>query len=179
MAEKGWLTGLDKQSTREGRTADNVRRKNRGGAPRGGARRKSCAGASQARPGMVSRQSTAYPDEEQRDSTCVTTVPPKWPMTAWGTACGDYFRVTTRKLARPLNTSAFERPELCSNLPLKASVVSRSCSRLERHRSQPNRSNSSEVQNAFLEESGAPAAGSVADQTALPSTLLFQRAGQK
>ena len=28
-------------------------------------------------------------------------------MTAWGTACGDYFRVTTRKLARPLNTSAF------------------------------------------------------------------------
>ena len=107
VAEKGWLTGLDKQSTREGRTADNVRRKNRGGAPRGGARWKSCAGASQARPGMVSRQSTAYPDEEQRDSTCVTTVPPKWPMTAWGTACGDYFRVTTRKLARPLNTSAF------------------------------------------------------------------------
>src|SRR6267378_6098341 len=107
VAEKGWLTGLDKQSTREGRTADNVRRKNRGGAPRGGARRKSCAGASQAGPGMVSRQSTAYPDEEQRDSTCVTTVPPKWPMTAWDTACGDYFRVTTRKLARPLNTSAF------------------------------------------------------------------------
>ena len=67
----------------------------------------SCAGASQARPGMVSRQSTAYPDEEQRDSTCVTTVPPKLPITAWGTACGDYFRVTTRKLARPLNTSAF------------------------------------------------------------------------
>ncbi len=107
MAEKGWLTGLDKQSTREGRTADNVRRKNRGGAPRGGACWKSCAGASQARPGMVSRQPTAYPDEEQRDSTSVTTVPPKWPMTAWGTACGDYFRVTTRKLARPLNTSAF------------------------------------------------------------------------
>jgi len=102
VAEKGWLTGLDKQSTREGRTADNVRRKNRGGAPRGGARWKNCAGASQARPGMVSRQSKAYPDEEQRDSTCVTTVPPKWPMTAWGTACGDYFRVTTRKLARPL-----------------------------------------------------------------------------
>src|SRR2546430_12978518 len=71
------------------------------------------------------------------------------------------------------------RPELCPNLPLKASVVSRACSRLERHRSQPNRSHSSEVQNAFLEESGAPAAGSVADQTALLSTLLFQRAGQK
>src|SRR6266849_5712450 len=108
---KGWLTGLDKQSTREGRTADNVRRKNRGGAPRGGACWKSCAGASQARPGMVSRQSTAYPDEEQRDSTCVTTVPPKWPMTAWDTACGDYFRVTIRKLARPLNTSAFYKGE--------------------------------------------------------------------
>src|SRR6266849_10788315 len=104
---KGWLTGLDKQSTREGRTADNVRRKNRGGAPCGGARWKNCAGASQARPGMVSRQSTAFPDEEQRDSTCVTTVPPKWPMTAWDTACGDYFRVTIRKLARPLNTRAF------------------------------------------------------------------------
>jgi hypothetical protein len=92
---------------RDNRTADNVRRKNRGGAPCGGARWKNCAGASQARPGMISRQSTAYPDEEQRDSTCVTTVPPKWPMTAWGTACGDYFRVTTRKLARPLNTRAF------------------------------------------------------------------------
>ena len=91
VAEKGWLTGLDKQSTRQGRTADNVRRKNRGGAPRGGARRKSCAGASQARPGMVSRQSTAYPDEEQRDSTCVTTVPPKWPMTAWASLAAITF----------------------------------------------------------------------------------------
>jgi hypothetical protein len=59
------------------------------------------------RKATVSRQLTPYPDGEQRESTYVTTVPPKWPMTAWGTACGDYFRVTIRKLARPLNTSAF------------------------------------------------------------------------
>jgi len=83
-------------------------KKSRRWAPCGGARWKNCAGASQARPGMVSWESTAYPVEEQGDSTCVTTVPPKWPMTAWGTACGDYFRVTTRKLGRLLNTSAFQ-----------------------------------------------------------------------
>jgi len=109
-AEKGWLPdSTNNRRERENRRQCLRRKKNRGSVSSDGAHWKNCVGASEARPGMVSRQSTGYPDGEQRDSTCVTTVPPNWPMTAWATACGDYFRVTTRKLARPLNTSASDK----------------------------------------------------------------------